>query len=432
GYGENQGYGQNQGYGGENQGYDGGNYGGENQGYDGQNYGESRGFDNDYSESRGFDKEEHSRDVKQFFMDDDGSLNKSRIAALSALLAGGGFAVKKVYDHYQEGEEEEEKPYVEENDSNSVKQFFMDSDGSLNKSRIAAATAVLAGSGFAIKKAYDHYNQEDTEGEPQHHEEDEAPGRFKQFFTDEDGSVDKSHVAMATALFGGLALAGKKFYDKRQERQNDQYQHDQYQQGGNYPQGDYAQGQYPPKGNHPQGDYPQGGNYPQGQYGEAKEEKHNSVKQFFMDDDGTLNKSRIAALSALLAGGGFAVKKVYDHYQEDEEEEEKPQVEEEDSNSVKQFFMDEDGTLDKSKIAMATAVLAGGGFAIKKAYDHYNEDEGEKSSSDEESGDSPNRIKQFFTDEDGSVDKSHVAMATALFGGLALAGKKVYDRRRGE
>ncbi|KAJ2816684.1 hypothetical protein IWW50_006413, partial [Coemansia erecta] len=88
-------------------------------------------------------------------------------------------------------------------------------------SRIAAATALLAGSGFAIKKTYDHFNQDEQEQEQeqeQQYGEGHSPNKFKQFFTDEDGSTDKSHVAMAAALFGGLAIGGKKFYDRRHKR----------------------------------------------------------------------------------------------------------------------------------------------------------------------------------------------------------------------
>ncbi|KAJ1740986.1 hypothetical protein LPJ68_003241, partial [Coemansia sp. RSA 1086] len=115
-----------------------------------------------------------------------------------------------------------------------------------------------------------------------------------------------------------------------------------YGQGqGYYGQGGYGQGgeaqSYYGQGGYGQGGeaqnyYGQGGEA-QGYYGETQsreistgieESKHNAVKEFFMDSDGSLNKSRIAALSALLLGGGFAVKKAYDHYNEDEEEVKQP------------------------------------------------------------------------------------------------------------
>ncbi|KAJ2800579.1 hypothetical protein H4R20_004006, partial [Coemansia guatemalensis] len=111
----------------------------------------------------------------------------------------------------------------------------------------------------------------------------------------------------------------------------------------------------------------------------------------------------------------------------------KPEEEDEEKSfAIKRFFMDDDGTVDKSKIAAVSALLAGSGFAIKKTYDHFNEEEEQAQQQlQEEQGGSTNHFKEFFTDEDG-VDKSHVAMAAALFGGIAYAGKKIYDRRNQE
>ncbi|KAJ1725973.1 hypothetical protein LPJ61_005511 [Coemansia biformis] len=168
---------------------------------------------------------------------------------------------------------------------------------------------------------------------------------------------------------------------------------------------------------------------------QVEEHKSNAVKDFFTDEDGSLNKSRIAAVTALLAGGGFAAKKTYDHLNGEEEEEH--EADEEETHRIHQFFTDDDGTLDKSKIAAVSALLLGSGFAIKKAHDHYSRDDDEEQQQqqqheDDNEHDSPNRFKQFFTDEDGSIDKSHVFAASALGAGLALFGKKVYEGRRND
>ncbi|KAJ2785950.1 hypothetical protein H4R18_000165 [Coemansia javaensis] len=161
--------------------------------------------------------------VKQFFSKENGDLDKKKLAAVSALLLGGGFAVKKTYDHYT-GEELAEEEHVDkheadEHEENKIKAFFTDEDGSLDKSKIAAASALLLGSGFAIKKTYDHYQGEEEQEQQQqpHHVEGASPSRFEQFFRKEDGSVDKSHALAATALLGGLAAFGKKFYEGRQD-----------------------------------------------------------------------------------------------------------------------------------------------------------------------------------------------------------------------
>ncbi|KAJ2796236.1 hypothetical protein H4R21_004794, partial [Coemansia helicoidea] len=434
---EDQGYGyggqSREGYGYDNQrpdeksgyGY-GSEYPGEKGGADDEGYG-TRGF--------GFNSNidaDNSRSVKAFFTDSDGTLNKSRMAAVSALLLGSGVAVKKTYDHFQDKEEEEQ-----------------------------------------AQKTYDHFqNKDDDEEEAvaaaqqQYGAEDAGPNRFQQFFKKEDGSFDKSHVALAAALAGGLAgglaFAGKKTYDhyrKDDEPQSDQYQYQnqpyppqggQYQnqpyppQGGQYqnqpypPQGgQYQDKPYPPQGGQYQNQpYPPQGAHPPNPYGEqpAGDNSPNAVKAFFTDSDGTLNKSRIAAVSALLLGGGVAVKKTYDHFQDKDEEEQAQEADENETNRVKAFFTDADGTLNKSRIAGVSALLLGSGFAVKKTYDHFqNKDEEEEAAAaaaQQQYGaedTSPNRFQQFFKKEDGSFDKSHLALAAALAGGLTIGGKKAYD-----
>ncbi|KAJ2765014.1 hypothetical protein IWQ56_004268, partial [Coemansia nantahalensis] len=320
---------------------------------------------------------------------------------------------------------------------------------------------------------YDHFqNKDDDEEEAvaaaqqQYGAEDAGPNRFQQFFKKEDGSFDKSHVALAAALAGGLAgglaFAGKKTYDhyrKDDEPQSDQYQYQnqpyppqggQYQnqpyppQGGQYqnqpypPQGgQYQDKPYPPQGGQYQNQpYPPQGAHPPNPYGEqpAGDNSPNAVKAFFTDSDGTLNKSRIAAVSALLLGGGVAVKKTYDHFQDKDEEEQAQEADENETNRVKAFFTDADGTLNKSRIAGVSALLLGSGFAVKKTYDHFqNKDEEEEAAAaaaQQQYGaedTSPNRFQQFFKKEDGSFDKSHLALAAALAGGLTIGGKKAYD-----
>ncbi|KAJ2758302.1 hypothetical protein IWQ56_006036, partial [Coemansia nantahalensis] len=147
----------------------------------------------------------------------------TRIAAAAALFAGGGYAAKKALDRYQGDEEQEQEEEHDqeqiENEKNRLHKFFIEEDGTYDKSKIAAASALLLASGYAAKKTYDRFqgDEEREQEEQEERDEDHSPSRFTQFFKEEDGSVDKSHVLAAAALIGGLAHYGKTYYEGRDD-----------------------------------------------------------------------------------------------------------------------------------------------------------------------------------------------------------------------
>ncbi|KAJ1642665.1 hypothetical protein J3B02_004224 [Coemansia erecta] len=275
-------------YGGANQGYDDRQQYGENQDYDRQQYG------GEYQESRGYNNQEQGDQDRNIFVEEDGSVDKSRVfmAGVGALAAG--LIGKKIYDHYTEDDEEQKqaaqnakplqfydaegRPVQRLQDSNGqfieqplynadgtpvdqsfidkLRNFFMDPDGTVDKSTVFWSVLAATATAYAGKKVYDHYTEEeqqdqyarppqffDAEGRPIHqlkgpdgqlieqplYNADGTPvdqsfvDRLRNYFRDPDGSLDNSHIFKVLAGAAAVGYGGKKVYEHYNRKEEQEY-----------------------------------------------------------------------------------------------------------------------------------------------------------------------------------------------------------------
>ncbi|KAJ1854061.1 hypothetical protein LPJ73_002534 [Coemansia sp. RSA 2703] len=300
------------------------------------------------------------------------------------------------------------------------------------------------------------------------------------YFTDNDGSVDKSHVALAGGGALALGFASKKLYEHFTKDENGRPQEPQFYDAYGQPiqqMKDYngqliEQPMYYSDGN------------------PVEPTVVEKLRNFYRDDDGSLDKSNIFWTVVGTAGAGFASKKLYEHFTKDEEG--RPQdpkfydangnriyqlkddngqlieqplyyadgkpVEPTIMDKLRNFYRDDDGSLDKSNIFWALAGTAAAGYAGKKIYEHFTKDEEGRPQEpkfydangqpiQQMKDDNGNLIEQpmfyadgtrvessvldkvrkFYRDDDGSVDKSNVFWTLAGTAAAGIIGKKVYD-----
>ncbi|KAJ2723741.1 hypothetical protein GGI07_002450 [Coemansia sp. Benny D115] len=253
-----------------------------NQGYN-QGYNQPQ---EPYGEARGFDENDGERSIlgraNEYFHEKDGDLDKSHIFLAGAGALATGYAGKKIYEHFQNNNEAVENLYGNQPVAPGQKPQFYDANGN-------PIHNLYHPDGTPIEQDLYYAN-----GQPV---DPSIMDKIKDFYTDDDGSVDKSHVFLTGlgALVAGLAA--KKAYNHFQS--DDQAPQDQY---AHYQQ----QGEKPHYNAHGQPEDPS---------------FVDKVKNFYTDEDGSVDKSRVflTGLGALAAG--YAGNKIYDHFQNNDEEE---------------------------------------------------------------------------------------------------------------
>ncbi|KAJ1897171.1 hypothetical protein LPJ66_003545, partial [Kickxella alabastrina] len=184
---------------------------------------------------------------------------------------------------------------------------------------------------------------------------------------------------------------------------------------------------------------------------EEEQNKYEQEKQQYYDADGR----PIRQLHD--ANGELIEQELYDANGEP--------VEEDMLDKLRNYFRDEDGSVDKSRVFLALAGAALVGYMGKQIYDHYNEEEESveqsqaiqqqaqyydadgqpiyelydangnlvdqtiyKADGEPVEEDTLDKLRNFFRDDDGSVDKSRTFFAFAGAAAAGFAGKKLYNR----
>ncbi|KAJ2703217.1 hypothetical protein FB645_003970 [Coemansia sp. IMI 203386] len=264
-----------------------------NQNQYGENqYGENQNYDNgQYQEQRGYVNQEEEEGNRNIFVEEDGSVDKSRVfmAGVGALAAG--LIGKKIYNHYKEDDEENQA-------AQGVKPVqFYDAQG-------RPIHQLKGPDGEFIEQ--DLYNADGTPVDPSFID------KLRNFFMDPDGSVDKSTVFWSVLAATATAYAGKRIYDNfNEEEQQDQY--------AKPPQFFDAEGKpiHQLKG-------PDGQLIEQPMYnadGTPVDEGFvHKLRNYFMDPDGSPDCSHIIKVLAGTAAVGYGGKMAYDHYNNRNEE----------------------------------------------------------------------------------------------------------------
>ncbi|KAJ1722629.1 hypothetical protein LPJ53_002971 [Coemansia erecta] len=371
-----------------------GNYGNDgynNNQYQGEGYGNNQGYDNNQYQNQGYDNNQYQNQ-------------------------------NQGYEQPRGGEAEGydgERGFM-----SGAKNYFTEPDGEFDKSHIALAGAGALATGLVGKKLYEHFTKDekgrpqepkfyDANGQPIHHMKDhngqliEQPmfyadgspvepsimDKLRKFYRDDDGSLDKSNIFWAIAGTAGAGFAGKKLYEHFSKDEEGRPQSPKFYD---------ANGQ---KIHQMKDDNGQLIEQPMYYADGAPVEPSvkDKLRKFYRDDDGSLDKSNIFWALAGTAAAGYAGKKVYDHYQKEENDQynRPPQVydangqqvnlqggdstvveqqlynadgtpvEHSMMDKIRKFYRDDDGSVDKSNVFWTLAGTAAAGFIGKKAYDHY-------------------------------------------------------------
>ncbi|KAJ1877435.1 hypothetical protein LPJ66_012107, partial [Kickxella alabastrina] len=355
-------------------------------------------IEQDLYDANGEPVEEDTIDkLRNYFRDEDGSVDKSRVFFALAGAALVGYAGKKLYDHFNP--EEEQNKYEQE------KQQYYDADG-------RPIRQLHDANGELIEQ--DLY---DANGEPV---EEDTIDKLRNYFRDEDGSVDKSRVLFALAGTVLVGYLGKRIY-RHFNPEEMQSSYDQEKQQYYDANGRPIRQLHDANGDLIEQDLYDSNGEP------VEEDTLDKLRNYFRDEDGSVDKSRVFLALAGAALVGYAGKKIFDHFNPEEEkskyDDEKQQyydangrpirqlhdangdlieqdlydsngepVEEDTLDKLRNYFRDEDGSVDKSRVFFALAGAALVGYAGKKLYDHFNPEE-EQNKYEQE--------KQQYYDADG-------------------------------
>ncbi|KAJ2883659.1 hypothetical protein H4R27_002629 [Coemansia aciculifera] len=201
-YGENRGYDNQQQYGNQS-GYNNNQQQYGNQpGYANQDqYGENRGYDNQnqnqnqYGENRGFDEQQQGEDGERGFLGN-------------------------VANYSYKDETYTDKHGVVHN--------------KIDKSHVVVQGLGVAAAGGLAYTAYQKLAHKDDTPEQQQQQQQELQQSKGNFFIDEDGSVDKSHAALAGVGVVAAGLLAKKLYDNFEERNLPEEKHGKHRDNNDY------------------------------------------------------------------------------------------------------------------------------------------------------------------------------------------------------
>ncbi|KAJ2813524.1 hypothetical protein FBU31_005494 [Coemansia sp. 'formosensis'] len=185
-------YNQNQ-YG-ENRGYDNQNQYGENRGYDNQQqHGNQPGYgnQNQYGENRGFDEQQQGEDGERGFFGNAGQaisnytykdktytdkhgVEHNKIDKSHAVIEGLGVAAVGglAYTAYEKFAHKDDTPEQQQQRTEGEGNFFKNEDGSIRKTHAALAGIGAVGAGLLAKKIYDNFEERNLpeENHSKHHE----------------------------------------------------------------------------------------------------------------------------------------------------------------------------------------------------------------------------------------------------------------------
>ncbi|KAJ1933994.1 hypothetical protein GGF37_006536, partial [Kickxella alabastrina] len=287
--------------------------------------------------------------AKGLFRDDDGSVDKSRVAFAGISAFAVGLAGKKILERFNP--EEEQSRYNEQ-----AHQFF-NADGQ-------PIGQLHDANGELIEQ--DLY---DANGEPV---EEDTLDKLRNYFRDEDGSVDKSRVFFALAGAALVGYAGKKLYDHfNPEEEQNMYKQEkqQYYDADGQPIGQL----HDANGELIEQDLYNANGEP------VEEDTLDKLRNYFRDEDGSIDKSRVFFALAGAALVGYAGKKLYDHFNPEEEQNKYEQE--------KQQYYDADGR------PIRQLHDANGDLIEQDLYDANGEPVEE---------DTLDKLRNYFRDEDGS------------------------------
>ncbi|KAJ1898398.1 hypothetical protein LPJ66_002784, partial [Kickxella alabastrina] len=238
----------------------------------------------------------------------------------------------------------------------------------------------------------------DANGEPV---EEDMLDKLRNYFRDEDGSVDKSRVFFALAGAALVGYAGKKLYDHfNPEEEQNKYEQEkqQYYDADGRP----IRQLHDANGELIEQDLYNANGEP------VEEDTIDKLRNYFRDDDGSIDKSRVFFALAGAALVGYTGKQIYDHYNEEEESVEQSQ----DIQQQAQYY-DADGQ------PIYELYDSNGNLVDQPIY---------KADGEPVEEDILDKLKNFFRDDDGSVDKSRTFFAFAGAAAAGFAGKKLYKR----
>ncbi|KAJ2058023.1 hypothetical protein GGI17_005298 [Coemansia sp. S146] len=195
---DNQQYGNQSGYNNNQQQY------GNQPGYANQDqYGENRGYDNQnqnqYGENRGFDEQQQGEDGERGFF---------------------GNAGQSITNYSYKDETYTDKHGVVHN--------------KIDKSHVVVQGLGVAAAGGLAYTAYQKFAHKDDTPEQQQQQQQELQQSKGNFFIDEDGSVDKSHAALAGVGVVAAGLLAKKLYDNFEERNLPEEKHGKHRDNNDY------------------------------------------------------------------------------------------------------------------------------------------------------------------------------------------------------
>ncbi|KAI9506317.1 hypothetical protein GGI25_002309 [Coemansia spiralis] len=120
-----------------------------------------------------------------------------------------------------------------------IGKFYHNDDGSVDKSNVfLTGVAGTVAAAYGYHKYKEHKEEEESERQDQYQHQQgqypqdsqgQEPNAFKKFFTNDDGSVDKSHAFLAGAAAIGAAAIARHGYKEYQERQDERQEG--YEQG---------------------------------------------------------------------------------------------------------------------------------------------------------------------------------------------------------
>ncbi|KAJ2744590.1 hypothetical protein GGI20_002843 [Coemansia sp. BCRC 34301] len=181
---------------------------GENQGYDNQQYGNNQGYDNNQGYNQGYNQQQ-----QQQYGNQPGYENQDQ------------YGENRGFDNQQQYGEDGERGFFG-NAGQSISNFtykdetYTDKHGvvhnKIDKSHVLVEGLGVAAVGGLAYTAYQKFSHRDDDPEQQQQQQQEqGEGNF---FKNEDGSIRKTHAALAGIGAVSAGLLAKKLYDNFEER----------------------------------------------------------------------------------------------------------------------------------------------------------------------------------------------------------------------
>ncbi|KAJ2402553.1 hypothetical protein GGF41_007547 [Coemansia sp. RSA 2531] len=207
---------------------------GENRGYDNQQYDNQSGYNNQQQ----YDNQSGYNQQQQQYGNQPGYGNQDQYSENRGYENQSQYGENRGFDEQQQGEEGE-RGFLSNVGNYSYKdETYTDKHGvvhnKIDKSHVVVQGLGVAAAGGLAYTAYQKYAHKDDTPQQQQQYQQELQQSKGNFFVDEDGSIDKSHAAIAGVGVVAAGLLAKKLYDNFEERNLPEEKHGKHRDNNDY------------------------------------------------------------------------------------------------------------------------------------------------------------------------------------------------------